>query len=289
MVEITGAYFAMIIGVAQSVFSFLVILGFFVFAFAHSLHILLRPITNFSLSQPSHTNNPNDPWNLVNAYYSISGDGTVSKNATLTELPNTSTNMFTMLHTAVLAVYLMLTGDSTYLSFWTLTDDVTLALLIVSFSFFTTIYLMNLFIGLLSNAIPETNRKELFLFQKAKFLAEIELFYMLPYQRRKNNWFPEIIIYRFHIDEFLDIIKKIKNNKWDGINDKPFLSETLLEHTNIKMESEDEKVKDISHIINEKIQDLRNNDEKAIRELKKFFSEEIEKLKTIMTELREEE
>ncbi|KAF0459332.1 transient receptor potential cation channel subfamily a member 1-like [Gigaspora margarita] len=224
MVEITGAYFAMIIGVAQSVFSFLVILGFFVFTFAHSLHILLRPITNFSLSQPSNSNDPNDPWNLVTAYYSISEDRTVSKNATLTEIPNTSTNMFTNLYTAVLA-----------------------------------------------------------------FLAEIELFYMLPYQRRKNNWFPEIIFYRFHIDEFLDIIKKIKNNKWDGINDKPFLSETLLEHTNIKMESEEEKVKDISHIINEKIQDLKNNDEKSIRELKKFFSEEIEKLKTIMSELREEE
>ncbi|KAF0520795.1 transient receptor potential cation channel subfamily a member 1-like [Gigaspora margarita] len=89
--------FAMIIGVAQSVFSFLVILVFFVFAFAHSLHILLRPITNFSLSQPGHSNDSNDPWNLVTAYYSISGDGTASKNATLTEFPNTCIGCILML------------------------------------------------------------------------------------------------------------------------------------------------------------------------------------------------
>ncbi|CAG8737546.1 35255_t:CDS:2, partial [Racocetra persica] len=115
---------------AESVFSFLVILGFIVFAFAHSLHILLRPTTSVSLSQPSNSDDPNDPWNLVNTYYSVLEDGTLSKNFTLTELPDTSTNMFTMLYTALLAVYIMLTGDATYLSYWTLTEDLTLALLI---------------------------------------------------------------------------------------------------------------------------------------------------------------
>ncbi|RIB15999.1 hypothetical protein C2G38_2038940 [Gigaspora rosea] len=104
-----------------------------------------------------------------------------------------NTNMFINLDTAYLAVYMMLTGDSSSVSNWSLTDNLTLTFLLILFSFFTTIYLMNLFIGLLSDSISNTNKKELFLFQKAKIISEIELFYMLPYQRRKNNWFPELL------------------------------------------------------------------------------------------------
>jgi hypothetical protein len=28
-------------------------------------------------------------------------------------------------------------------------------------------------------------------------IAEIELFYMLPHQRRKNDWFPEVMYVKF--------------------------------------------------------------------------------------------
>src|SRR3954452_13828099 len=88
------------------------------------------------------------------------------------------------------------------------------------FTFFTVIYLMNLFIGLLSNAIEGFNKYEEFLLLKAqvsifiikllsikifnyieeiliaillykKIIMEIELFYMLPYQRHKKEWFPD--------------------------------------------------------------------------------------------------
>ncbi|KAF0464571.1 transient receptor potential cation channel subfamily a member 1-like [Gigaspora margarita] len=166
-IDVIGIYFAMIIGIAKSAFSFLVILGFIVFAFAHSLHLLLRPTTKISLDYPNHSDDPNDPWNLVSTYYSVK-DGSISENPTLTELPNATTNMFTLLKTAILAVYILLTGDTTYLSNWVLTENLTLIILIVSFSFFTTIYLMNIFIGLLSNSISETNKKELFFLQKAK-------------------------------------------------------------------------------------------------------------------------
>jgi hypothetical protein len=31
----------------------------------------------------------------------------------------------------------------------------------------------------------------------SQIIAEIELFYMLPHQRRKNNWFPEIMYVNF--------------------------------------------------------------------------------------------
>ncbi|KAF0519098.1 transient receptor potential cation channel subfamily a member 1-like [Gigaspora margarita] len=214
--EILGAYFAMIIGVAQKAFSFLVILAFIIFAFSHSLHILLRPTTNvplnatnINLNNPNYANDQNNPWNLVTSYHSVSVFGTVSQNASLTELPSASTNMFTSLYTAFLAVYLMLTGDKTYVT--------------------------------KCNAIPETNRNELYLLQKAKILSEIELLYMLPSQRRKNNWFPEIIFYKFDLDKLHNIIQKVQNNKWDDIDEKPFLSDSLKKLVNIKTENDDMK------------------------------------------------
>ncbi|RIB15361.1 hypothetical protein C2G38_2143609 [Gigaspora rosea] len=246
--EILGAYFAMIVGVAQKAFSYLIILAFIIFAFSHSLHILLRPTTNVSLNatnvnlnNPNYGNDQNNPWNLVSSYHSVSVLGTVSQNATLTELPSASTNMFTSLYTAFLAVYLMLTGDKTYVTKWSLTENSILAALIVFFTFFSTIYLMNLFIGLLSNAIPETNRNELYLLQKAKILSEIELLYMLPSQRRKNNWFPEIIFYKFDLDKLHNIIQRVQNNKWDNFDEKPFLSDALKKLVNVKTENEDMK------------------------------------------------
>ena len=55
------------------------------------------------------------------------------------------------------------------------------------------IYLINLFIGLLSNEIVNYNTKEAFLAEKAKVINEIELFYLLPHQRHWREWFPEIL------------------------------------------------------------------------------------------------
>ncbi|KAF0363846.1 transient receptor potential cation channel subfamily a member 1-like [Gigaspora margarita] len=42
VIEFSGTHFSMILGVAKSAFSFLMILGFIVFAFAHSLYLLLH-------------------------------------------------------------------------------------------------------------------------------------------------------------------------------------------------------------------------------------------------------
>ncbi|KAF0408463.1 transient receptor potential cation channel subfamily a member 1-like [Gigaspora margarita] len=56
-----GKYFAIVIGVAQKVFSFLIVLAIIVLAFAHSLYLLLRPTSDYSYEKPSHTNDPNNP------------------------------------------------------------------------------------------------------------------------------------------------------------------------------------------------------------------------------------
>jgi hypothetical protein len=62
------------------------------------------------------------------------------------------------------------------------------------FSFLIVIYLMNLFIGLLNMAIEKDNDRASYLAQKAEVIAEIELFYLLPHQRRWKPWFPEIML-----------------------------------------------------------------------------------------------
>lgn len=61
-----------------------------------------------------------------------------------------------------------LIGDSTPLSPWVLDDNACLVFLRIAFSFFLTIYLMSLFIGLLTNAISEANNNESFLILKAE-------------------------------------------------------------------------------------------------------------------------
>ncbi|KAF0448581.1 transient receptor potential cation channel subfamily a member 1-like [Gigaspora margarita] len=160
--EYFGKYFAIMIGVGQKVFSFLLVLGIMVLAFAHSLHLLLRPTSEFSYDTPSYTNYANNPWNLVSTYKFISSNGTVGESS-LIETPDDNTNLFSLFSTSLLAVYFMLTGDTSSVSSWNLKNNWILAFLLVIFSFFTTIYLLNLFISLLGMAVEETNNEESFL------------------------------------------------------------------------------------------------------------------------------
>ena len=64
----------------------------------------------------------------------------------------------------------MITGDPGSLSPWTFSENHTMTFLLVAFTFFTVIYLMNLFIGLLNLAIDDYNKEEEFLLQKARVI-----------------------------------------------------------------------------------------------------------------------
>ncbi|CAG8690700.1 11239_t:CDS:2, partial [Scutellospora calospora] len=161
-IEGFGNYFAILIGVAKKVVAFLVVLGLIVFAFAHSLHILLRPTSEYSYDQPNYTDDVNNPWNLVSTYQSVSSNGSI-ESTSLIETPDANTNLFAVFSTAIIAVYFMLTGDTSSVTPWVWKDNWTLVFLLMIFSFFTTIYLMNLFIGLLNMAIEITNNDESFL------------------------------------------------------------------------------------------------------------------------------
>ena len=62
-------------------------------------------------------------------------------------------------------------GNSGSLSSWTFHENPAMTFFLVLLTFFTVIYLMNLFIGLLNVAIQDYHTKfEIFLIQKAKVL-----------------------------------------------------------------------------------------------------------------------
>ncbi|KAF0522451.1 transient receptor potential cation channel subfamily a member 1-like [Gigaspora margarita] len=250
ILEYFGTYFAIMIGVAQKIFSFLVVLGILVLAFAHSLHILLRPTTKYSYNQPSYTDDTNNPWNLVSTYQFISSNSTV-EGSSLVEIPDDNTNMFALFSTSLLAVYFMLTGDSSAVSSWVYKNNWMLVFLMVIFSFFTTIYLLNLFITLLGAAVDETNNEESFLQLKCEILSEIELFWMLPYQRRKKNWFPDILYYEVSFNELKKYLKK-------SIEDEEIL-ENLFPSVKKRLQDLFSEIKEIAEIkdSNKEIKDFK--------------------------------
>ncbi|KAF0522450.1 transient receptor potential cation channel subfamily a member 1-like [Gigaspora margarita] len=272
-----GTYFAIMIGVAQKIFSFLVVLGILVLAFAHSLHILLRPTTKYSYNQPSYTDDSNNPWNLVSTYQFISSNSTV-EGSSLVEIPDDNTNMFALFSTSLLAVYFMLTGDSSAVSSWVYKNNWMLVFLMVIFSFFTTIYLLNLFITLLGAAVDETNNEESFLHLKCEILSEIELFWMLPYQRRKKNWFLDILYYEASVHELKKYLKKstedeeIFENLLPSVKKKlqdlfPEIKElTEIKYSNKEIKDSKEEIKDtIKAQKDELVNDLKAQIDKSLK------------------------
>ena len=69
--ESFGTYFAIIIGVAKRIASFLFIILIITFSFALSLFILLKPRSNFSENEQGDLNDPNNPWALTLKYHQI--------------------------------------------------------------------------------------------------------------------------------------------------------------------------------------------------------------------------
>ncbi|CAB5180117.1 unnamed protein product [Rhizophagus irregularis] len=63
----------------------------------------------------------------------------------------------------------------------------------------------------------------------AEILVEIELFYLLPFQRRWDNWFPKVMYYYANVDKTREKIKElIKNDEWESKNLQE-LKKNLLE------------------------------------------------------------
>ncbi|CAB4423383.1 unnamed protein product [Rhizophagus irregularis] len=61
------------------------------------------------------------------------------------------------------------------------------------------------------------NERVSYLKQKAEILTEIELFYLLPNQRRWKSWFPEVIYYYANVDRTREEIKRlISRDEWNA-------------------------------------------------------------------------
>jgi hypothetical protein len=191
--EYFGVYFAIIISVAKEIISFLVLIFIIIMSFAHACYILLLPRSDFSFGQHTINNDPNNPWNMAFTYNLIYENGTVDSNPFLIQPPNENTNMFIDFKTSLFATYLFLTGifkfkfvdffiiiykyflnffnslgDSGALSNWSYLNNPPIVILIVLFSLLVVVYLMNLLIGLLSNAIEKNNNRVSYLKLKAQ-------------------------------------------------------------------------------------------------------------------------
>ena len=108
--ESFGIFFEIILSVGKQIISLLFVLLIIIISFTHAFYILLSPETDFSFKEYMNNNDPNNPWNLVSAYYRVLENGTIDYNPYMIQPPNGNTNMFANYKTALLATYLFLTG-----------------------------------------------------------------------------------------------------------------------------------------------------------------------------------
>ncbi|GBB96602.1 hypothetical protein RclHR1_27960001, partial [Rhizophagus clarus] len=234
-------------------------------------------------------NDDNNPRNVATKYDFVNPDGTISNTTTIIQDPDSNTNLFNWFPTSLLAVYKLLTGDSGSLSSFTYREHSVMTILLVTFTFFTVIYLMNLFIGLLNLAINDYNKKEEFLLQKAQIIMEIELFYMLPCQRNNKKWFPDWIYYDIPVTEIRKLINAI-DNKQTVFNYPPFISKELRDIVVLTNDNEKQKKEELVQELKEKINELKkqnNKLEKQIEQTKEELTKQNVELKQQMEQQME--
>jgi hypothetical protein len=108
--ESFGIYFAIIIGVAKRIISFLFIILIILFGFAHAFFILLKPKSEYE----QDLNDFNNPWSLTKKYHQVTEDKNITNIAetvTLIEEPSSNTNLFSNYPNSLLSMYLFLTGN----------------------------------------------------------------------------------------------------------------------------------------------------------------------------------
>ncbi|RGB38763.1 hypothetical protein C1646_805680 [Rhizophagus diaphanus] len=244
--------------------------------------------TNFSFDNRVINNDPNNPWNIVPTYGKVLDDGTIDSNPYIIQLPNENTNMFIKYQSALFAMYKFLTGDSSSLSNWSYMNNPSIVILSVLFSLLIVVYLMNLFIGLLNIAIDKDNDRVSYLIQKAEILAEIELFYLLPHQRRWKEWFPEVIYYYANVDKTREEIKKlISDGQWDA-DVFSEMREDLLKKLNIQNYKTDQKLlkeiqekQEADRKLLKEIQEKNETDQKLLKEIQEKHENDQKLLKEI--------
>jgi len=117
--EYFGIYIAIMIGVAQQVFSFLIVLGIMIIGFAHAFFILLKPQPGASVNTPPsiNDNDPNNPWKLTTAFNAMNADGNIAPQSAFLQSPDDNTNIYSHFGTALWGTYMVLTGMNFLLLF----------------------------------------------------------------------------------------------------------------------------------------------------------------------------
>ncbi|EXX77024.1 hypothetical protein GLOIN_2v1781805 [Rhizophagus irregularis DAOM 181602=DAOM 197198] len=83
-------------------------------------------------------------------------------------------------------------------------------------------------------AIEKDNDRASYLVQKAEVIAEIELFYLLPHQRRWKTWFPEVIYYTVEVEKARKYIREaIIKGEWK-MDDWPEMKHKILKLLSIE-------------------------------------------------------
>ncbi|CAG8502841.1 8149_t:CDS:2 [Funneliformis mosseae] len=165
-----GVYFAIMLGVARKIFSFLFILVLITLSFAHAFMLLLKPKSPFIEEDLGDINEPNNPWNLTDRFFQVFSDGKINRNMTLFKVPDEYTNLFSNYPNSLLAMSIFLTGDGSLFNRWPPEDNKTMIALMIIYSFIIVVFLMNLLIGLLNMAIEEDNDRVTYTVQKAEKL-----------------------------------------------------------------------------------------------------------------------
>ncbi|PKY52182.1 hypothetical protein RhiirA4_469660 [Rhizophagus irregularis] len=180
------------------------------YLYALAFYVLLSPKSSYSLDKRIVNDDPNNPWNLIPTYqvYENETINVLNNNLFILQKPDENTNTFTDFSTSFFATSLLLTGDTSSFSNWPYEKN------------------------------PEVTKGEdvqaSYWKMMAEVVADIELFYLLPCQRRWRKWFPEVLYFNANFNEVQEEIEKliIKNN-WSK-NDFPEMKQDLLNKLKIQ-------------------------------------------------------
>ena len=179
LVGLYGRYYVILINVGKRVFFFLLLFVLImIMSFAFAFYILLSPKLSYSLDELTINDDPNNPWNLAPTYQAFRNENDINSTLFIIQNSDNNTNMFASPGTAIFATFLLFTGiiylmntyqqiklinhfsinllfigDTSAFSNWQYRNNWALVFLIILFISITVIFILNVFIGLFSEAM----------------------------------------------------------------------------------------------------------------------------------------
>ncbi|KAI9019205.1 hypothetical protein CLU79DRAFT_759081 [Phycomyces nitens] len=186
-----GIMVEIVVQISKRVLPMFALLIFIVFAFAHTFIVLLR--------------------NEKNGEFAQSFDGIIggTQSFYITSRDPGSENKFRSAGTALKAVWLFVNGDWEAISDKPVEDQALVTVLGIILSFSTTLILLNILIALMTDVVEEVKRKgkRVWISYLAESLAEIELYWCFPWERRNRKYHPDYIYYVAYVRTIEDYKK----------------------------------------------------------------------------------